>query len=626
MVDEGEHSLSSTLARGPTPYYVPLASRVGTDAIAAARISGAMSSAPFTYVTHDLDHSADLPQSRWRICFGGVVLLVAILFFTRLGARALWSSEFRWAEIVREMITTHNYFWPTINGQVYYDKPLGSYWLILWSTRLTGAMNEAAARFPGAVAGLLAVVFVMLLAGRLYDRRTALFSGIVLATSFSFVFFSRHASADVETLTGELAALLLFLHHERHQDGWWVIALWVVMAITSLTKGLLGFVLPILTIGVYCLLTTGWTDLLDYLLTGPISARTRWIIDRNRWLFNWKSVIAIALGAAIYYAPFSVSHHAEGSASAKGLRMVWRENVVRFFHPFDHRGPVYLYLYVIFALAAPWSALLPAALIEVHKRRTVGDEPARGDRFALVYFWVTFVFFTISGSRRSYYLLPILPAAALLIARLLVVHEFRSRWARRLLGLGFGIVALATVGAIIAVLLPAGLLPQRLAALPPIPDPIVFGLAWILSVLGIVYAVRKYTPFRVGVSMAIIAYASMAYIYLFAMPAADAYRGEKPLALQVAKTLDGDLRHLAYFRTEEGLFYLNPRAPLPEYEHAADLMGAIHEHDIEWVLLRRKDLASIAIPNQVVLSEPSFPWEDENQKKDKVVLVKVTAP
>jgi 4-amino-4-deoxy-L-arabinose transferase-like glycosyltransferase len=624
VVDEGENLLSSTLARGPGAYYAHLAPRVGTNAMAAARISGAMSSAPFTYVTHDLDHSADLPQSRWRICFGGVVLLVAILFFTRLGARALWSSEFRWAEIAREMITTHNYFWPTIDGQVYYDKPLGSYWLILWSTWLTGAMNEAAARLPGAVAGLLAVVFVMLLAGRLYDRRTALFSGIVLATSFSFVFFSRHASADVETLTGELAALLLFVRHEHRQDGWWVIALWVVMAITSLTKGLLGFVLPIMTIGVYCLLASGWTDLLDYLLTGPIGARTRWIIDRNRWLFNWKSVVAIALGAAIYYAPFSVSHHAEGSA--KGLRMVWRENVVRFFHPFDHRGPVYLYLYVIFALAAPWSALLPAALIEVHKRRTVGDEPARGDRFALVYFWVTFAFFTISGSRRSYYLLPILPAAALLIARLLAVQEFRSRWARRLLGLGFAIVALATVGAIIAVLLPAGLLPRRLAALPPIPDPIVFGLAWILSVLGIVYAVRKYTPFRVGVSMAIIAYASMAYIYLFAMPAADAYRGEKPLALQVAKTLDGDLRHLAYFRTEEGLFYLNPRAPLPEYEHAADLIGAIHDHDIEWVLVRRKDLAAIATPNEIVLSEPSFAWEDEDQKRNKVVLVKLTKP
>src|SRR5260370_24032870 len=58
-----------------------------------------------------------------------VVLLVlaSLLFFARLGARALWASEFRWAEIAREMIVTHNHFWPTINRRGYYHKALGSY-------------------------------------------------------------------------------------------------------------------------------------------------------------------------------------------------------------------------------------------------------------------------------------------------------------------------------------------------------------------------------------------------------------------------------------------------------------------------------------------------------------------
>jgi hypothetical protein len=70
-------------------------------------------------------------ESRFFLWAGGVVILTAILFFVRLGARALWSSEFRWAEIAREMLLTHNYFWPTINGHVYYDKPLGSYWLVV---------------------------------------------------------------------------------------------------------------------------------------------------------------------------------------------------------------------------------------------------------------------------------------------------------------------------------------------------------------------------------------------------------------------------------------------------------------------------------------------------------------
>ncbi|MGH8013499.1 MAG: hypothetical protein ACREQ4_13465, partial [Candidatus Binataceae bacterium] len=32
---------------------------------------------------------------------GLILILAAILFFARLGVRALWSSEFRWAEIAR---------------------------------------------------------------------------------------------------------------------------------------------------------------------------------------------------------------------------------------------------------------------------------------------------------------------------------------------------------------------------------------------------------------------------------------------------------------------------------------------------------------------------------------------
>src|SRR6516165_4462774 len=86
-----------------------------------------------------------------------VIGLAAALLLPRLGARALWASEFRWAEIAREMLLTHNYFWPTINGHVYYDKPLGSYWLVVAATWLTGGMNEVAARLPSALAGLLAI-------------------------------------------------------------------------------------------------------------------------------------------------------------------------------------------------------------------------------------------------------------------------------------------------------------------------------------------------------------------------------------------------------------------------------------------------------------------------------------
>src|SRR6516225_4501983 len=82
-----------------------------------------------------------------------VLLLTAILYFARLGARTLWASEFRWGEIAREMLLTRDYFWPTINGRVYFDKPLASYWLVLGVSRETSSLNEATIRFPSALAG-----------------------------------------------------------------------------------------------------------------------------------------------------------------------------------------------------------------------------------------------------------------------------------------------------------------------------------------------------------------------------------------------------------------------------------------------------------------------------------------
>src|SRR5579875_338141 len=318
----------------------------------------------------------------WRRAAMVVLGLAAILFFARLGVRALWSSEFRWGELSREMHLTGNYFWPTINWRSYFDKPLGSYWLILGVGWIIGAVNETAARAPSAFAGLLSIALLIVIARRLYDLRTGVISALILSTSFSFVFFSRNASADVETIAGELAALALFLAHEDDAGGgWWVIGLWLIMAVTSQMKGLLGFALPLVVIGSYRTVANGWAEAIRGLGSGSLGARWRWVVERHRWFFNWTTPVAIALAGAVYYAPFAISQHRTGSEH--GIYMVYRENVERYFAPFDHRGPIYLYLYVIFALMAPWSAMLPAALAHTHHRRKIGADLAVQDRFAL---------------------------------------------------------------------------------------------------------------------------------------------------------------------------------------------------------------------------------------------------
>ena len=553
---------------------------------------------------------------------GCVLILAAILFFARLGARALWSSEFRWAEIAREMIVTHNYFWPTINGHVYYDKPLGSYWLVIFSTPFTGGLNEAATRLPSAIAGLLAVVVLMLLTRRLYDARTAILSGVILATSFSFVFFSRDASADVETIAGELAALLLFNYNEERGGGIWIVGLWLIMAATSLTKGLLGFALPLLMIGAYSCLRDGWAQLFQELSRGSFADRMRRLIDRNRWFFNWYTIVGIAIGGFVYYLPFEISARMMGTQ--KGLAMVYRENVVRFFHPFDHRGPIYLYIYVIFGLMAPWSALLPAALVETHSLRNANAEPARADRFALVYFWATFIFFTLSGSRRSYYILPILPAAAMLVARTLAYPgELRSTFARRLMILGYAIVAIAAVGGVVLLIPAWAVLPSPYDALPDLPAKSAFIVMWIVSLGAIIYAIRKFSPYQVAISMGAIAYLMMAYIYIFAMPAAEAYRGEKPFGYAVLNKIGGSTDHLVLFKTEGPLFYLNPPKPIPEFEDKQDLQDAIATGSAKWMIVRRRDMPKLETPTTVELSEASYPWETDYNFRNKVVLVRI---
>jgi 4-amino-4-deoxy-L-arabinose transferase-like glycosyltransferase len=561
-------------------------------------------------------------DSRFGRRAGCVLILAEILFFARLGARALWASEFRWAEIAREMLVTHNYFWPTINGHVYYDKPLGSYWLVIFSTPFTSGLNEAATRLPSAVAGLLAVLLLMLLTRRLYDARTAILAGVILATSFSFVFFSRDASADVETITGELAALLLLSHNEERGGGIWVVGLWLIMAATSLTKGLLGFALPLLMIGAYSCLRDGWPQFFQEILRGPVAERIRKLIERNRWFFNWYTVAGLAVGGFVYYLPFEISARTMGTQ--KGLVMVYRENVVRFFHPFDHRGPIYLYVYVIFGLMAPWSALLPAALVETHSLRRADAEPARADRFALVYFWATFIFFTLSGSRRSYYILPILPAAAIVVARTLAYPgELRSMIARRLLTLGYAIVAFAAVASIVLLIPAWAILPSPYDALPDLPAKPAFIVFWIASVVAVIYTIRKFSPYRVAISMAAIAYLAMTYIYIFAMPAAEAYRGEKPFGYAVLNKIGGATDHLVLFKTEGPLFYLNPPKPLPEFDKKQDLQDAIAKGDAKWMIVRRRDMPKLDTPTTVEFSEASYPWESDYNFRNKVVLVRL---
>jgi hypothetical protein len=107
------------------------------------------------------------------------------------------------------------------------------------------------------------------------------------------------------------------------------------------------------------------------------------------------------------------------------------------------------------------------------------------------------------------------------------------------------------------------------------------------------------------------------------MPAAEAYRGEKPFGYAVLSKLGNRTDKLALYKTEGPLFYLNPPKPLPEFDKKKDLKDAIANAGVEWFIVRRRDIPTLDVPTTIELSEASFPWETDYNLKNKVVLVHV---
>ena len=74
-----------------------------------------------------------------------------MLYISALGARDFWAPvEPRYAEIARVMFSKNEWIVPTINGDLYTDKPILYFWLVLLGARVFGAVNEWTVRLPAA--------------------------------------------------------------------------------------------------------------------------------------------------------------------------------------------------------------------------------------------------------------------------------------------------------------------------------------------------------------------------------------------------------------------------------------------------------------------------------------------
>lgn len=362
-----------------------------------------------------------------------------ILLFA-LGSRGLWAAEGRWAQITREMLLTKDFFHPTIGGRAYFDKPLLTYWLIAGVSYIMGSLNEWVVRLPSAMSGVAAIWATKSIGTRLWSAKVGRVAGWILLTGYGFLFWSRTGTAEAENLAAVILAVAWYWYRRDRAGFVTFLVFYAIIFLGALTKGLTAVIVPVLAV---------LPDLM---------------VDR-RWraLLKPSHFLALFIAISLYLSPFVYASMTNtASYQTEGLSLVFRENVVRYFRPFDHKGPIYLYLYIIPALLFPWSPLFVSAVVGAIKIRKDLDYRSIWLLRAGI---LIFIFFTLSGSRRSYYILPILPFCALLTSVLVIAVS--DQRVKEIMRLGVGIQSGLLFGMIIfEFFVPlAGFVPKSIAEL-----------------------------------------------------------------------------------------------------------------------------------------------------------------
>jgi len=347
-------------------------------------------------------HGTVNAASRW-LCLLVLVCAGLLIFFWRLGSHDLWPpDEPRFALVAKEMWTRGDYSVLSLNNHLYTDKPPLFFWAINGFGRLLGGIDEWAARLPSAVAALLALLLIGRLGGWLYDRRTGLIAALVFATSLQIVERGRWASIDMTLNLFVLSAILLLwrgrARPEKQTAG--IAWAWVMMGLATLAKGPVGLVLPILAVLPSTLLERDFRTARRIFSPAGIGL---YLVVTLSWfgLFAWR------LGPR--YALWVLMH----------------QNVERYVGAWNSTHPVWYYLWRFPVGFFPWIVFLPWGIAQAF---SVEERERRGAALFLVT-WIgaIFLFFSFSTGKRGVYIIPLYPAAAILVARLLaraseVVH------------------------------------------------------------------------------------------------------------------------------------------------------------------------------------------------------------
>jgi 4-amino-4-deoxy-L-arabinose transferase-like glycosyltransferase len=370
-----------------------------------------------------------LAKRGWLLIF----FAVTAFYFYGLGHMPfVGPDEPRYAQVAREMFLRRDLVTPTLGGETWFEKPPLLYWGMIVGYRLFG-VNEWSARLAPALSGLLTVLAVFWTGRRVsqYSEHAvsglAPWSGAITASTLGIIVFSRGVGFDIVVTMTISWALCFFLVSEFESDEKHrrrlLYGFYFFIGLSLLAKGLIGLVIPFSVVGFY--------QLIRRQFPARHFLRTLW----------WGLPLAFAV-AAIWYLPvilkhgwpfideFFVQHHFARYLSNK----------------YRHPQRFYFYLLILIPMSLPWTVFLIEGIVKSRSGSLRSNDPTDRMRvLALAWLIMPLAFFSFSGSKLPGYILPILPAGALIAGdrlRMFISGEPDGRSAMRMTGALFMVFAL----------------------------------------------------------------------------------------------------------------------------------------------------------------------------------------
>ena len=335
---------------------------------------------------------------------GLFILAVFYLYLAHLGAYHLMDpDEGRYHEIPREMLMTGDFITPHLNGVEYFEKPVLQYWATVVIMKIFGVTEFAGRIFP-ALSAIGCVGLTFALGSMMFSRRTGFLAAAVLATSCLNLIVASINILDMALTFFMTGCMVSFYAFEKTAKKKYLLLFYIAMGLGVLTKGLVAIILPLGILFWYAMLTRRPRLFLQLFYLPGILA---FLIVTVPWFY----LVCQANPDFFYF--FFVREHF--------LRFTTKMH--------DRFQPWWFFIPFVFIGMLPWTGFLFSLFSKKGIIRKTVSERSRFDIiYLLVWFFVIFVFYSISDSKLVPYIMPCWMPMAVLIAASIERFEQENSW------------------------------------------------------------------------------------------------------------------------------------------------------------------------------------------------------